>query len=114
MPKVRTVVPGNDGRSEHFLMQVVKEGIQKGEFHSSLGPEAAVDAIVAMVRGLSFTYVRSRLHGTSSSPIPYVAGSKIVETRTSLSKAIVLRTPMVKTLVPVTALSNNSLLSARR
>ena len=34
--------------------------------------------------------------------------------RTSLSKAIVLRTPMVKTLVPVTALSNNSLLSARR
>jgi len=80
VPKVRTVVPGNDGRSKQFLMQIVKEGIQKGEFHSSLGPEAAVDAIVAMVRGLSVTYVRSRRHGTSSSPIPYVAGSKIVET----------------------------------
>jgi len=56
-PKVRAVAE-NDGRWKHFLMQIVKEGIQKGEFHRSLGPETAVDAIVAMVRGLSVTYVR--------------------------------------------------------
>ena len=57
-PKVRAVVAENDGRWKDFLMQIVKEGIQKREFHLSLGPETTVDAIVAMVRGLSVTYVR--------------------------------------------------------
>ena len=50
-PKVRSVVAENEGRWKHFLMQIVKEGIQKKEFRSPVGPEAAVDAIVAMVRG---------------------------------------------------------------
>ena len=57
-PKVRAVVAENDERWKHFLTQIVKEGIQKGEFHSALGLATAVDAIVAMVRGLSVTYVR--------------------------------------------------------
>lgn len=57
-PKVRSVAAENDERWKHFLMQIVKEGIQKGEFNSPLGPETAVDAIVAMVRGLSITYAR--------------------------------------------------------
>jgi BetI-type transcriptional repressor, C-terminal len=57
-PKVRSVVAENEGRWKHFLMQIVKEGVQKKEFRSPAGPEAAVDAIVAMVRGLSVTYPR--------------------------------------------------------
>ncbi len=57
-PKVRSVAAENDERWKHFLMQIVREGIQKGEFNSPLGPETAVDAIVAMVRGLSITYAR--------------------------------------------------------
>jgi hypothetical protein len=57
-PRVRSVVAENDERWKHFLMQIVKAGIQKKEFRLSLGPETAVDAIVAMVRGLSVTYAR--------------------------------------------------------
>jgi AcrR family transcriptional regulator len=56
--KVHSVVAENDRRWKRFLMQIVKEGIQKQEFHSGLGPEVAVDAIIAMVRGLSVTYTR--------------------------------------------------------
>ena len=57
-PKVRSVVAENGERWRRFLMQIVKEGIQKREFNSPLGPETAVDAIVAIVRGLSITYAR--------------------------------------------------------
>ena len=56
--KVHSVVAENDRRWKRFLMQIVKEGMQKQEFHSRLGPGVAVDAIIAMVRGLSVTYSR--------------------------------------------------------
>ena len=56
--KVYLVVAENDRRWKRFLMKIVKEGMQKQEFHSRLGPEVAVDAIIAMVRGLSVRYVR--------------------------------------------------------
>jgi AcrR family transcriptional regulator len=56
--KVHSVVAKNDRRWKRFLMQIVKEGIQKQELHSGLGPEVAVDAIIAIIRGLSVTYAR--------------------------------------------------------
>jgi AcrR family transcriptional regulator len=57
-PRVHSVLAENDERWKPFLMQIVNEGIQKKEFRLPLGPETAVDAIVAMVRGLSVTYAR--------------------------------------------------------
>jgi hypothetical protein len=52
---VRSVVAENDRGWNRFLMEILKEGMQKKEFHARLGPEAAAEAILAMVRGLSVT-----------------------------------------------------------
>jgi hypothetical protein len=52
---VRSVVAENDRGWKRFLMEILKEGIQKREFRARLGAEAAAEAIRAMVRGLSVT-----------------------------------------------------------
>ena len=52
---VRSVVAENDRGWKRFLMEILKEGIQRREFRARLGAEAAAEAIRAMVRGLSVT-----------------------------------------------------------
>ena len=53
---VRSVVIENDRGWKQFLTEILKEGVQKKEFDERLEPEAAAEAIAAMVRGLSITY----------------------------------------------------------
>jgi AcrR family transcriptional regulator len=55
-PAVRSVVAENDRRWKRSLMEILKEGMRKREFEIGLGPEAAAESILAMVRGLTVTW----------------------------------------------------------
>ena len=55
-PVVRSVVVDNDRRWRGFLVDILKEGVREREFSARLGPEAAADAVLSMVRGLTVTF----------------------------------------------------------
>jgi AcrR family transcriptional regulator len=54
-PAIRSVVVENDRGWKSFLMAILREGIQKREFHARLSPEVAAETIISLVRGLSVT-----------------------------------------------------------
>jgi hypothetical protein len=53
--EVRSVVTKNDRGWKRFLLEILREGIQKKEFHASLDPELAASVIIALIRGLYVT-----------------------------------------------------------
>jgi AcrR family transcriptional regulator len=55
-PAIRSFVAENDRGWKRFVMAILREGIQKREFHARLSPEVAAETIISLVRGLSVTY----------------------------------------------------------
>jgi AcrR family transcriptional regulator len=56
-PAVRSVVAETDRRWKRFLTEILREGLRREEFQASLGPEAAAEAILTLVRGLTVTFI---------------------------------------------------------
>jgi AcrR family transcriptional regulator len=54
-PAIRSFVIENDRGWKRFLVGILREGIQKREFHARLSPEVAAKTIISLVRGLSVT-----------------------------------------------------------
>lgn len=50
---VRSVVLENDKKWKHFLIEILKQGIEQKEFHAGLDLESTAEAILSLVRGLS-------------------------------------------------------------
>jgi AcrR family transcriptional regulator len=55
-PALRAIFAKNDRAWKTFLVETLQAGIQKNEFQATLAPEAAADAIISLVRGLSTTF----------------------------------------------------------
>jgi AcrR family transcriptional regulator len=53
--EVRSVVTKNDRGWKRFLLEILRDGIQKKEFHRGLDPELTASVIIALIRGLYVT-----------------------------------------------------------
>jgi hypothetical protein len=75
---VRSVVAKNDRGWKRFLMEILKEGIQKREFRARLGAEAAAEAIRGDGAGLEcYMLPPCGCDGAPSSSTPPVARGEV-------------------------------------
>jgi AcrR family transcriptional regulator len=58
-PRIRSVVARFNRKWKSFLLDILREGIERREFPAHLDPESAAEAIISLLRGLSVTAGRS-------------------------------------------------------
>jgi AcrR family transcriptional regulator len=55
-PAIRAVMARNERAWKRFLTGILLKGIRRGEFKAALGAEAAAETVIALIRGVNFTY----------------------------------------------------------